>query len=294
MVSVIIPNYNREKLIKRAVLSVLSQTYTDVEVIVVDDGSTDGSINILKEIEDSRLRIFKLEKNSGACMARNKGISESQGEYIAFLDSDDEWLPYKLEKQIEFMKKENCDAVFTQYFYHELNKNADSVEIKPYLKQESNYLGRILYANCVAMDTLLVKRKVFEDLLFDRKLPRYQDWDIAIQIANRFTFQFMEMPTLNVYEQPNSITYSTSKEKKYKAVSYLYNKYHDLIDEFPKAKSHFLWTMGLYSLCTFQPEPEYIKMSIEFDKSNIKKRLAYMAVKCGGGNLIGKLYARKH
>lgn len=99
MVSVIIPSYNRENTIVRAVNSVLNQTYKDIEVIVVDDCSKDRTLELLSSIKDERLKFFKLEKNSGACVARNFGIEKANGEFIAFQDSDDEWLPEKLKSR---------------------------------------------------------------------------------------------------------------------------------------------------------------------------------------------------
>lgn len=294
MVSVIIPNFNRENLIFRAVTSVLNQTYQNIEVIVVDDCSTDRSLTVLDKIRDSRLRLFKLEKNSGACVARNKGIEVAKGKYISFLDSDDEWLPDKLERQLDILEKKGYDAVFTQYYYYALHNKEDRYEIRPCLKKGSSYLSNILYANCVAMDTLLARKEIFNEIKFDVKLPRYQDWDIAIQIAKKFRLAFLEKPTLNVYEQMNSITYSTSKEKKYMAIRYLYEKYQDLIIQYQEAQAHFLWTMGMYSYCVENGNMNYIKQSISLDKKNLKKRAVYFVIKIGGGKMIGRLYAKNH
>ena len=100
LVSVIIPTYNRGRLILDSINSVLNQTYKNIELIVVDDCSTDNTEEILKSINDSRIKYVKLEKNSGACIARNKGIELSTGEFIAFNDSDDLWITTKLEKQL--------------------------------------------------------------------------------------------------------------------------------------------------------------------------------------------------
>ncbi|MGC8603005.1 MAG: glycosyltransferase family 2 protein, partial [Desulfomonilaceae bacterium] len=102
LVSVIIPTYNRAHLIERAVNSVLEQTYDKLEIIVVDDGSTDNTGNVLSQLQDgdSRVRYIRHETNKGSQSARNTGIRNARGDYVAFLDSDDEWLPYKLEKQI--------------------------------------------------------------------------------------------------------------------------------------------------------------------------------------------------
>ena len=100
-VSVIIPTYNRAHLVGRAIRSVLNQTYQDFEIIVVDDGSTDNTEEVVKSFNDPRIRYIRHEKNRGGSAACNTGIRAARGEYIAFQDSDDEWLPEKLEKQMQ-------------------------------------------------------------------------------------------------------------------------------------------------------------------------------------------------
>ena len=116
LVSVIIPLYNRENTIRRAVDSILNQTYTNIEVLVVDDGSIDHSVQMLdKYIDDDRVKVFCQKQNRGANAARNRGIREAKGEYIAFHDSDDAWVPDKLEKQLKCMETENYDVCFSSF-----------------------------------------------------------------------------------------------------------------------------------------------------------------------------------
>lgn len=103
-VSVILPTYNRAHLLERAIQSVLDQTYPDFEIIVVDDASIDNTVNIIKGIINERIRYIRHEKNKGAAAARNTGIKLAKGKYIAFQDSDDEWLRDKLEKQIKIFE----------------------------------------------------------------------------------------------------------------------------------------------------------------------------------------------
>ena len=110
-ISVIIPTFNYGKYIERAIDSILTQTYQDFEIIVVDDGSTDNTKEIIRSKKSDKIRYF-YQENKGAPAARNKGIVESKGKYIAFLDADDEWLPTKLEKQVDkFQKSSNKVAL---------------------------------------------------------------------------------------------------------------------------------------------------------------------------------------
>ena len=117
LVSIIMPAYNSELYIKESIYSVIKQTYNNWELIIINDASKDETLEIIKEValNNSKIKIINLIKNVGVSKARNKGIEFSQGRYIAFLDSDDIWLPKKLEIQIEFMKKNEVSFSFTQY-----------------------------------------------------------------------------------------------------------------------------------------------------------------------------------
>lgn len=105
MISVLMCTYNREKYLRKAIDSVLHQTYDNFEFIIVDDGSTDGTETLIKSYEDSRIHYIKMEKNAFYCYAANQGLRHCKGKYVAFMNSDDEWLPEKLEKQLQFLEK---------------------------------------------------------------------------------------------------------------------------------------------------------------------------------------------
>lgn len=126
-VSIIMPNYNCEKFIDETINSVLVQTYSDWELLIVDDCSTDNSCEIISRYcqSDERIKLLINKKNSGAAVSRNKALKEASGEWIAFLDSDDLWLPEKLEKQISFMQNNNYGFSFTKYI--EINENSASL-----------------------------------------------------------------------------------------------------------------------------------------------------------------------
>ena len=106
LVSIIMPSYNTSRFIEETINSVLSQTYSDWELLIVDDCSSDDTDDVVQPfLADGRIRYLKNERNSGAAVSRNRALREARGKWIAFLDSDDLWMPEKLEKQIEFMKK---------------------------------------------------------------------------------------------------------------------------------------------------------------------------------------------
>lgn len=115
LVSVIMPNYNSAKYIEASVQSVLSQTYENFELLIIDDASTDNSVELIRKFNDKRIKLFINEKNSGAAISRNKGLREARGKMIAFLDSDDVWVKVKLERQIKFMNDNHYDFSYTDY-----------------------------------------------------------------------------------------------------------------------------------------------------------------------------------
>lgn len=126
-VSVIMPSYNTGKYIKESIKSVINQTYTNWELIIVDDCSTDNTDEIVNSVSDTRVKYLKNKSNCGAAISRNRALHEAKGKYIAFLDSDDLWEPDKLENQINFMK--NNDYYFTYTNYYEINENGEKTGV---------------------------------------------------------------------------------------------------------------------------------------------------------------------
>ena len=123
LVSVVVPTYNRESTIVRSINSILEQTYQNLECIIVDDGSSDHTKDVVSQIEDSRVRYIKLNQNRGPSVARNVGIRESRGDYIAFNDSDDLWLPDKLEIQMAKLEAEaEAGMIYCSYLYRKDGK----------------------------------------------------------------------------------------------------------------------------------------------------------------------------
>lgn len=162
LVSVVIPVYNAEKYIKDTVGTVLAQTMQDFEILLVNDHSIDGSLQVMEGIADKRVRIIEGDGGSAA-RARNKGVQEARGRYIAYLDSDDAWLPEKLEKTLHFMEEKDCGFAFTAYEFADvegkgLGKIVHVPEELPYKKALSR---TIIFTSTVIFDlTKLGKEEI--------------------------------------------------------------------------------------------------------------------------------------
>ena len=183
LVSVIMPVYNSSKFISEAIESVLVQTYTNWELIIVDDASTDKTSQIIEKISEVEPKIIfiKLSTNQGPGFCRNKATEIAQGEYIAFLDSDDLWTPNKLEVQLNFMLKNNCKVSFTSYLHidemgHSLNKRIKAMRILPFKKQfRNNYIG-----NLTGMyDTASLGK------IQSPRMSKRQDWALWLEAIKR-------------------------------------------------------------------------------------------------------------
>lgn len=229
MVSIIIPTYNRAEVIGRAVASILRQTYDDFEIIIVDDGSVDNTQEIVEGINDDRIRYIRLEHNQGACHARNVGIQASKHRYIAFLDSDDEWLPDKLEFQMRKMMdaSENVGLVYCR-MSRERDDGRERIYTPPYECRkdllEGNMFRFLLWRNVIGTPTILVRRECLEDVGgFKDSLPCLQDYELVLRIAKRWQIAFVDQVLLEVHKTANSI--SSKVAERLVVQSYLISKY---------------------------------------------------------------------
>lgn len=193
-VSVIIPTYNRENFVSDTIESVLGQTYKDFEVIVVDDGSTDSTIQKLEKY-NSKIKLIQ-QTNSERAVARNNGASNSSGEYIAFVDSDDVWKNNKLEKQVEVLDNQK-DTILT--YSSCLRIDDKGRKIKTAKRQNRGYTGnvfeKLLLRNFVVSATPLLRREYFEKTDgFKTKYIPYEDWECWIRLSTLGNFYFIKEP----------------------------------------------------------------------------------------------------
>jgi len=185
LVSVVLPTHNREELLRIAVQSVLSQTVDDLELIVVDDGSTDDTQALLQTFGDPRLVCVHLEDSHGAAAARNAGIRRSAGSFIAFQDSDDEWLPSKLADQLAvFEQHAEVGGVGGRY---SIDAGVLSSHISaPCLELGLDYESELLEGSCCVTPVWMIRRCLLDDIgLFDERMPCLEDWDLLLRLSKR-------------------------------------------------------------------------------------------------------------
>jgi hypothetical protein len=178
LVSVVIPVHNREATVERAISSALAQTLDHIEIIVVDDASTDGTADVVDRMADPRIRRIRHESNLAASAARNTGVDAANGAYVAFLDSDDEWLPIHLERRIGALEASRADGVFGSFYV----RRGDVLfpRICPPRPTHKSLLDYILSGQGdVRSSTLLFRRAAIRGLEWDPAVRKHQDWDLA-------------------------------------------------------------------------------------------------------------------
>lgn len=252
VVSVVIPMYNRQNVIGRAIESVLRQTFTNFEVIIIDDCSSDNSCSVVEQYTDSRIKLIRCDENHGANYCRNIGIKESTGKYIAFQDSDDEWTKDKLEIQIQYMIEKDASVSFSPYIY------ADSNEIIP-----SNYLElssdkellrtTLKKYNVVGTPTLVIRKDIVNTVgVFDDKMPRLQDYEYVLRIIQKYNIVCCPHILLRVYTDNQRITSDNYKlDVAVKQILKKYNTFID-IDNFFAIRNIFLNENYMFSESIFE------------------------------------------
>ena len=197
-ISVIIPTYNRCDLLKRAINSVIKQTITPKEIIIVDNGSTDQTYQMVSSLFPE-INYF-IEKKRGVSAARNKGILESKSKWIAFLDSDDAWKPTKLEKQMEYsvFNQDKYRIIHTDETWYRNKKFLN--QLKKHKKSGGNIFKNSLLLCCISPSSVVLKKQIFDDYgLFDENLEVCEDYDMWIRITAKEEVGFLDSPLVLKY-----------------------------------------------------------------------------------------------
>ncbi len=206
MVSVVIPAYNSERFVREAAESALAQTYSPIEVLVIDDGSTDHTACALEPLGD-RICLVR-QRNAGVAAARNAGITRARGDLIAFLDADDVWVPTKLERQVQIHSQDarvgltHCGLVEVDRRLHPLGERLRGLEGDGAAMKMLSGQGDLLHASG---STMIVTRAAIDAVGdFDARLPPSEDWELMYRIACRFRIGFVPEPLILYRQHPDN------------------------------------------------------------------------------------------
>lgn len=239
LVSIVIPVYNSEKFIKETIQTVENQTYKNWELLLVNDCSTDDSKKIIEEYEkkDERIKLIDLDKNSGAAVARNKGIEEAKGKYIAFLDSDDLWDEKKLEKQLKFMKENEYAFTFTSYEFADENGKESGKVVNVPLK--INYKQALKNTTIWTSTVIFDVKKLGKDLISMPDVRRGQDTATWWKVLKTGVTAYGLNEILSFYRRSNN----TLSSNKIKALKRTWNLYRNV--------ENFSFFTSLYNFCWY-------------------------------------------
>ena len=250
LVSIIMPAYNAEKYIEQAILSIQNQTFTTWELIIVDDVSTDTTVEIIKNAcaKDPRISLHQLPQNSGTGIARNVALEQAKGRYIAFLDADDLWRKDKLEKQLQFMKARNCAFCFSYYNLI----NAEGKELgKQINAPKSISFSKLFVANWIGNLTAIYDSEIVGKMTISAARKR-QDWTLWLKIVKRVKVAEVIPESLAYYRMGNP-SVSSGKVTLLKHNYAVYRKFHKLNIVAALA------SMAIFLGCHFLIKPFYIK-----------------------------------
>jgi len=290
-VSIIIPTYNREKFIIETIQSVLNQTVKDLEIIIVDDGSTDNTKDIVKKLieKDNRIKYFYQENCGRPAVPRNFGFKNSIGEYVAFLDSDDIWFPEKVEEQIKLFEKDkngklgfvDCGHIIIDENGTEMKKHYNFHSYRGYIFQEFLRDNLILTPG-----SILIKRSVLNKLgLFDERFKFMDDWDMWLKISKYYNFDSVDENLFKYRVHKNSVTVGLPRKNKQQEVLYIFEKNEsDYYKYFPKkikeAYIFYCWSGDI------KKGRKLISMAIHLNPYNYKNYFHYI-ISLFGNNFYG-------
>jgi len=205
-VSVIIPVYEGEKTIKDTIQSVLNQTFSDFELIVINDGSEDSTLKIVSNVQDPRVKVFSYP-NAGLSASRNRGIALASGEYITFIDADDLWTPDKLEAQLKALQ-ENSQAAVAYSWTDWIDESNQFIGRGSYITENGDVFAKLLLSDFVANGSnALIRRQALTKVGgFDESLTSAEDWDMWLRLAAHYEFVAVPSPQILYRISPSSMS----------------------------------------------------------------------------------------
>lgn len=251
LVSVIVPVYNRENHVANALKSILKQTYSNLEIIVINDGSTDGTLSVIEKFERNNHGVINIidQNNSGQAVARNKGIKKARGRYVAFLDSDDTWHPEKLQMQIPLFR-DNVGLVYSGI--NEVDSNGKIIRtVLPEVNMRGSIYYKLLVRNRMTGGSVVLLRSALEKVgLFDPNLKAAENWDLWIRIAREFAVDFVNLPLMNYLRHDgnmsaNSMLMGRSTDELLKKHFPVKPETGDLLNAYNMAYANYYYSNGV-------------------------------------------------
>ncbi|MDY0348807.1 MAG: glycosyltransferase [Tenuifilaceae bacterium] len=256
LISVIIPCYNHAQYVERSILSVLNQSYRPIELIVIDDGSSDASISVVEKLADKYDFMFIKQKNQGVCKTLNRGIQEfSKGDYIALLASDDYWHSDKIQEQISALSQNpDSEFCFTQAFEFEDSAPDKPLRIFPSKPLTGKVLNQVFLRQHVPAGSMLFTRKLYDRLGgFDENLLE-EDWDFVIRAASETSFCAVSKPLFFYRSHAANIMKIRSRRNIFQQKAVLLSKNYGLVSPllwFFSISSHFIYDHFIYKIKGF-------------------------------------------
>lgn len=216
MVSVVVPTHNRKELLAETLQSILDQTFQNFELIIVSDGSTDGTEEMVASMADTRVRLIRQEKSGQPAKPRNMGIKAALGKYIALCDDDDVWFQNKLAIQVEAMEHNEMVALcYTNGLV--MRNGVVGQRLLNRRKIFSNHFYELLKGNVIPNSSVLIRRRVFDSVGFINTDPMFrgiEDYEFWLRIAHDFPMLYIDQPLIKYRVHSNNITFSRSLETK--------------------------------------------------------------------------------
>ena len=271
-ISVILPIYNRGDYIAEAIESVIVQTFTDFEIIVIDDGSTDGTAGVIKSFSDSRIR-YIYQSNCGRSNARNQAFSVANGQYIAFLDSDDLYLPNKLELQVRYLDTHpSVGMVYTSAYC--IDKNGSLLD-DSYKATVSGWIYEdvaFYVPVTITLPTVMVRYEVFDQVGgFDERMERFEDTDLWRRVSKEFIIEAIPEFTCKLRTHDNNALVAQNPRKLETAIYYYINK----IFSEDRSISHKIRCQGASELYYYYAMALFSVSSIYYGVKLITKSICY-------------------
>ena len=283
MISVIIPAYNAEKTILSTIESIQKQTYSNIEIIVIDDGSTDRTFDIASQVEDSRIKVFNYP-NGGVSEARNRGIAHTNGEYISFIDADDIWTANKLEKQMLALNNNiEADVVYswTAVMLENLNNPEENrlFSGKKVTFTEDIY-SQLLLENFIGNGSnILVKKEAVAEIgKFDSSVNPCEDWDYYLRLAAKYQFALVPEHQI-IYRQTSGSASTKAVNIEVKGLKVIEKAYQAAPEHLQHQKSISIARFSVYCGQIFIDNSKNIKDTVEARKRFLKAiKLSYLSL----------------